>query len=81
MIVDTDVTEADALDAYSKVVTRVAEELSPSVVKVDVDKGDLQLRVRRRRQRSASGSGSGFVLTPDGFVESDPVRVFSWRER
>ena len=35
MIVDVD--EAEVLDAYSKAVTRVAEELSPSVVKVDVN--------------------------------------------
>ena len=53
--------EADALDAYSKTVTCVAEELSPSVVKVDVEKA----KSHRRRD---SGSGSGFVFTPDGFV-------------
>ena len=63
MIVDVD--EAEVLDAYSKVVTRVAEELSPSVVKVDVEKAERKSRFRRRRD---SGSGSGFVFTPDGFV-------------
>ncbi len=61
MILDIDDTGAEALDAYSKAVTSVAEELSPSVVKVDVQKA----KSHRRRD---SGSGSGFVFTPDGFV-------------
>ena len=64
MIVDVD--EAEALDAYSSAVTRVAEEISPSVVKVDVEKAARKSRSRRRGRDS--GSGSGFVFTPDGFV-------------
>src|SRR5437762_683430 len=47
-----DVTEDDALDAYSRAVTTVAERLSPSVA---------NLRVRR-------GGGSAVVITPDGFM-------------
>ncbi len=62
---NVDVDEAEALDAYSQAVTRVAEELSPSVVKVDVEKAERKSRSHRRRD---SGSGSGFVFTPDGFV-------------
>jgi S1-C subfamily serine protease len=50
------------LDAYSLAVTRVAEDVSPSVVKVEVGGGP-----RRARDRSR-GSGSGFVVTEDGFV-------------
>jgi S1-C subfamily serine protease len=46
-------TETEALDAYSRVVTAVAERLGPSVA---------NLRVGRR------GSGSGVVITPDGFM-------------
>ena len=46
-------TPADALDAYSQVVTHVAETLAPSVA---------NLRVGRR------GGGSGVAITPDGFV-------------
>jgi S1-C subfamily serine protease len=46
----------EALDAYSAVVTSVAERLLPSVVRLRVGSG-----------RSA-GSGSGVVITPDGFV-------------
>src|SRR6266498_3133098 len=54
-------TNAEALDAYSTVVTSVAERLLPSVV---------QLRVMGRggRGREAGGAGSGVVITPDGFV-------------
>ena len=50
--------DAEALDAYSRVVTRVAEALGPSVA---------NLRVFSRR-RSSAGSGSGVVITPDGFL-------------
>jgi S1-C subfamily serine protease len=46
-------TEAEALDAYSRVVTYVAETLGPSVA---------NLRINRR------GGGSGVVITPDGFM-------------
>jgi S1-C subfamily serine protease len=46
----------EALDAYSAVVTSVAERLLPSVV---------QLRVGSGRR---AGAGSGVVITPDGFV-------------
>ena len=50
--------DAEALDAYSRVVTRVAELLGPSVA---------NLRVFNRR-RSSAGGGSGVVITPDGFI-------------
>ena len=54
-------SNAEALDAYSTVVTSVAERLLPSVV---------QLRVMGRggRGRESGGAGSGVVITPDGFV-------------
>jgi S1-C subfamily serine protease len=53
--------DGEALDAYSRVITRVAELLTPSVV---------NLRVRRPRWRGiqADGGGSGVVITPDGFI-------------
>ena len=55
------VPEPDALDAYSAVVTAVAERLTSSVA---------SLRVRRRAGggRLAEGSGSGVVLSPDGYL-------------
>jgi S1-C subfamily serine protease len=52
--------EAESLDAYSRVVTSVAERLIPSVA---------SLRVRGRvRGSSTDGAGSGVVISPDGFV-------------
>jgi S1-C subfamily serine protease len=53
--------EREALDAYSRTVTTVAERLARSVV---------NLRVTRatRRGRLPAGAGSGVVLTPDGFL-------------
>jgi S1-C subfamily serine protease len=48
--------ETEALDAYSRVVTFVAESVSPSVAIV------------RIRRRGAAGGGSGVVITPDGFL-------------
>lgn len=54
-------TEAEALDAYSQVVTTVAERLSPSVA-------NLRLSRRVRGGRRLDGAGSGVVITPDGFM-------------
>jgi serine protease Do len=50
-------TEAEALDAYSRVVIDVAERLGPSVA---------NLRISRRGR--LAGAGSGVVITPDGFM-------------
>jgi serine protease Do len=49
----TIIEQVTALDAYSQVVTSVAEKLAPSVA---------NLRIGRR------GGGSGVVITPDGFM-------------
>jgi S1-C subfamily serine protease len=50
----------EALDAYSTVVTSVAERLIPSVA---------SLRVRQRvRGAGVDGAGSALVITPDGFA-------------
>ncbi|HSD79621.1 MAG TPA: trypsin-like peptidase domain-containing protein [Solirubrobacteraceae bacterium] len=53
-------SDAQALDAYSAVVTTVARELSPSVASLRV--------MRRVRGRTATGAGSAVVITPDGFL-------------
>ena len=49
--------ETEALDAYSRVVVRVAEALRPAVV-----------NLRGRGPNGAGGSGSGVLFTPDGFL-------------
>ncbi len=53
--------EAEALDAYSRAVVRVAEQLSPSVA-------NLRVSRRVRGGRVVDGGGSGVVITPDGFL-------------
>jgi S1-C subfamily serine protease len=57
-------TEREALDAYSQVVSGVAERLAPSVA---------NLRVTRRTRGGAmpTGGGSAVVLTADGFLLSN----------
>jgi S1-C subfamily serine protease len=59
-------TERDALDAYSEVVVRVAEAVSPSVVKIEAE-GAPPPR-RGPAPESATSSGSGFIFTPDGYI-------------
>src|SRR5438067_7975497 len=53
--------DAEALDAYSRAVTSVAERLSPSV-------GNLRVSRRVRGGRILDGGGSSVVITPDGFM-------------
>jgi S1-C subfamily serine protease len=49
-------TEAEALDAFSRVVVHVAELLRPAVVNLAGERG------------RTGGSGSGILFTPDGFL-------------
>jgi S1-C subfamily serine protease len=60
---DPELPDAEALDAYSRTVTEVAERLGPSVV-------NLRVRSRGRRGRRREGGGSGVVITSDGFLLS-----------
>ncbi len=53
--------DREALDAYSRVVTAVAERLAPSVA-------NLRVSRRVRGGCTLSGGGSGVVVTPDGFT-------------
>src|SRR5262245_5406252 len=61
--------DGPTLDAYSHTITAVAEEVSPSVGRIDVE-GMVNPRpgARPRNPEPATGSGSGFVFTPDGYV-------------
>ncbi|TML72912.1 MAG: PDZ domain-containing protein [Actinobacteria bacterium] len=51
----------EALDAYSRVVSTVADRVAPSVA-------NLRVSRRTRGGRFVDGGGSGFVITPDGFM-------------
>jgi S1-C subfamily serine protease len=52
-------TEREALDAYSQIVSTVAERVLPAVA---------SLRVRRSGSTRDGGAGSGVVITPDGYL-------------
>src|SRR5207302_8704080 len=52
---------AEALDAYSEVVTGVAERLLPSVASLRVDR-------RLSGERRAGGAGSAGVISADGYL-------------
>src|SRR5438552_8247932 len=56
-----EVSDAEALDAYSSAVISVAERLSPSVA-------NLRVSRRVRGGRILDGGGSSVVITPDGFM-------------
>jgi serine protease Do len=60
-IASGEVSDEEALDAYSRAVVAVAERLSPSVA-------NLRISRRVRGGRRAMGGGSGVVITPDGFL-------------
>jgi serine protease Do len=53
--------EAQALDAYSRIVVGVAERVSGSI-------GSLRVMRRGRGGRVPAGAGSAVALTPDGFM-------------
>jgi S1-C subfamily serine protease len=55
-----DKQEREALDAYSRVIVTVAEELGPAVVNLRAE--------AHEGSRRPGGSGSGFLFTPDGFL-------------
>ena len=50
-------SEAEALDAYSRTVVRVVDDVGPAVVSIS-----------RSGPRGPSGAGSGVVFAPDGYI-------------
>src|SRR6202521_3230999 len=66
-----EITEQEALDAYSTTVSTVAEKVLPSVASLRIGRG-----------RGFGGAGSGVVITPDGFlVTSAHVVAAGWPAR
>ena len=70
---DVHARDAEALDAYSRTVSGVAERLAPSVANLRV------LRATRDGGRVPAGAGSAFVLAPDGFLLTSAHVVASRR--
>ncbi len=58
---NTETRDAEALDAYSRVVVDVAERLAPSVA-------NLRVLRRARGGQVPAGAGSAVALSPDGFL-------------
>jgi S1-C subfamily serine protease len=58
--------DAVLLDAYSRAVIAAVEQVSPSVVNVEVHQAAGRGRGGEPRERR--GGGSGFVFTPDGLI-------------
>ncbi|MGQ9631511.1 MAG: S1C family serine protease [bacterium] len=66
---ETEESDENLLDAYSRAVVRVAEKVGPTVVNIGVS----QRRGARDPSGRAfpfevSGNGSGVIFTPDGFI-------------
>src|SRR5512135_1648626 len=69
-------SDLDLLDAYSRAVIQAAEQVSPAVVNIAVNKGANGQGSNRSRfpferpgaPEQRRGTGSGFIFTPDGFV-------------
>ncbi|NTU63062.1 MAG: trypsin-like serine protease [Chloroflexi bacterium] len=69
-------SHSDLLDAYSRAVIQAAEQVSPAVVNIEVNKGANGQGSARSRfpgeRRGAPdqrrGTGSGFIFTTDGFI-------------
>jgi S1-C subfamily serine protease len=55
-----EILERQILDAYSQAVVRAVELVGPSVVTIDIGRGN--------DRRAQGGQGSGFVLAPDGLI-------------
>ena len=64
--------DIELLDAYSRAVTTVVEQVAPAVVSIVVQ------AQTRRREPALAGAGSGVVIAPDGYIltNSHVVRGF-----
>ena len=56
--------DSELLDAYSRTVIRLAEQVGPATAKIEVRRGTAGTE----RNPANMGAGSGFLFTPDGFI-------------
>lgn len=56
------------LDAYSRTVVGVSQQVSPSVAQIKVKKNSPKQQRNRRRRQNPYGTGSGFIISSDGYV-------------
>ena len=61
-------SDAHALDAYSRTVIDVVQQVGPAVVQVGVRKAVMDRSMGSVMQRIAEGAGSGIIFAPDGYV-------------
>lgn len=59
--------DAELLDAYSRTVVSVAQQVSDAVVQIKVDKPGRRTQKGRRNGRQ-SGAGSGFIISSNGYI-------------
>jgi S1-C subfamily serine protease len=55
--------DEELLDSYSRAVVKATDQVSHSVVNIEVRK-----RIKGRDEDARAGSGSGFIISPDGLV-------------
>jgi S1-C subfamily serine protease len=59
--------DGQLLDAYSRTITQVAQEVSPAVIQIRTQKSKQQPRTQGR-PAYPQGSGSGFFISHDGYI-------------
>ena len=65
---DTDTSEDEAQDAYSRTIIQIVKRVGPAVVQVGVQKAVNEGVFYGATPRIAAGAGSGVIFAPDGYI-------------